>query len=74
MAQLAAHYAHAAASTRHPSSLLRTCWEAFQQRRERQKMRAALYELSDRELTDFAIARCDIEYVASHRTINPREG
>jgi hypothetical protein len=39
-----------------------------------QKLRAALFGLSDRELMDIGIARDEIDYVASHRSIDPRSG
>ena len=73
MTQIAAHFAPAAASTRHPTSLFKACWDALLERRERQKVRAALYALSDRELADFAIARCDVEYVAANRNTDSRD-
>ena len=72
MTQIAAHFAHHAASTRHSSSLFKTCWDAVTELRERRKVRAALTALSDRELADFAIARCDIDYVAVNRSTDPR--
>jgi uncharacterized protein YjiS (DUF1127 family) len=59
-------------STRHVSGLLWRFWEAFQQRRERQKLRAALYNLNDAELQDIGVARSEIDYVASNRDIDPR--
>ncbi|QOZ37933.1 DUF1127 domain-containing protein [Bradyrhizobium sp. CCBAU 53421] len=59
-------------STRHVSSFILKCWDAFQERRERQKMRAALSNLSDTELMDIGTTRGEIDYVASHRGIDPR--
>ena len=59
-------------STRHISSLIWKCWDAFQERRERQKLRAALSDLSDRELMDIGTTRGEIDYIASHRGIDPR--
>jgi uncharacterized protein YjiS (DUF1127 family) len=44
----------------------------FQERRERQKLRATLSDLSDRELMDIGTTRGEIDYVASHRGIDPR--
>ena len=58
--------------TRHVASFVWKYWYAFQERRERQKLRASLADLSDRELMDIGIARDQIEYVASNRTIDPR--
>ena len=43
-------------------------------RGERQKLRAALFGLSDRELMDIGIARDDIDDITSHRSIDPRSG
>ena len=59
-------------STRHISSFIWKYWDAFQERRERQKLRATLSELSDRELADIGTARGEIDYIASHRGIDPR--
>jgi len=59
-------------STRHVSSLISKCWDAFQERRAHQKLRAALSGLSDAELMDIGTTRGEIDYVASHRRIDPR--
>ncbi len=59
-------------STRHVSSFIWKCWNAFQERRERQKLSATLSDLSNRELTDIGTTRGEIDYVASHRGIDPR--
>jgi uncharacterized protein YjiS (DUF1127 family) len=40
--------------------------------RERRKLRANLYDLSDRELQDIGIARGEVDYVASNRSVDPR--
>src|SRR2546429_9822321 len=61
-----------AVSTRRVSSLFRTYWGAFQQRHERQRLRTALCDLSDRELMDIGTTRGEIDYVASNRGIDPR--
>ena len=45
--------------------------DALQMRGERQKLRAALFGLSDRELMDIGIARDEIDYIASHRSVGP---
>jgi len=45
-------------------------WRAFQERRQRQRLRAALHYLSDRELMDMGITRDEIDYFASHRAID----
>ena len=59
-------------STRRVSSLFRRYWGAFQERRKRQRLRATLCDLDDRELQDIGIARGEIDYVASNRSIDPR--
>ncbi|MFB9267350.1 DUF1127 domain-containing protein [Bradyrhizobium erythrophlei] len=59
-------------STRHVSSLIWKYWDAFQERREHQRLRVALYNLSDHELRDIGIARGEIDYVAANRSIDPR--
>lgn len=60
------------ASTRHISSLFRRYWCVFRERRERQRLRAASYDLSDRELMDIGATRGEIDYVALSRSIDPR--
>jgi uncharacterized protein YjiS (DUF1127 family) len=59
-------------STRHVPSFIWKCWDAFLEPRERQKLRATLSELSDGELMDMCTTRGEIDYVASHRGIDPR--
>jgi uncharacterized protein YjiS (DUF1127 family) len=59
-------------STRHASSFIWKYWDALQEHRERQKLRAAMSDLSDRELMDIGATRGEIDYVASHRGIDPR--
>jgi uncharacterized protein YjiS (DUF1127 family) len=59
-------------STWHVASFIWKYWDAFQERRERQKLRDALSNLSDRELMDIGTTRGEIDYVASHRGIDPR--
>lgn len=59
-------------STGHLCSFVWKYWDAFRERRERQKLRATLSNLSDAELTDIGTTRGEIEYVASHRGIDPR--
>jgi uncharacterized protein YjiS (DUF1127 family) len=61
-----------AVSTRRVSSFFKRCWGAFQESRKRQKLRATLYDLSDRELMDIGTTRGEIDYVASNRSIDPR--
>ena len=47
-------------------------WDAFQERRKRERVRTALYDLKDSELKDIGIARGKIDYVASNRDTDPR--
>jgi uncharacterized protein YjiS (DUF1127 family) len=61
-----------AASTQLVSSFFKRYWAAFQERRERQRLRAALSDLSNRELMDIGTTRGEIDYVASNRSIDPR--
>ncbi len=58
-------------STWHVTSFISKCWDAFQERRERQKLSATLSDLSDGELMDIGTTRGEIDYVASHRGIDP---
>ena len=60
------------ASTRRVYSFLRSYWEAFQERRKRERLRADLSCLNDFELQDIGITRGEIDYVASNRSIDPR--
>ena len=60
------------ASTRYASRLIWKYWDAFQERRERRKLHAALSDLSDRELMDIGSTRGEIDYIASNRGIEPR--
>jgi uncharacterized protein YjiS (DUF1127 family) len=64
--------AQTSASTRRIASLFRRYWGAFQERRKRLRLRATLCDLNDRELQDIGIARGEIDYVASNRSIDPR--
>ena len=61
-----------AASTRRILGFFKRYWGAFQQRRKRQGLQAALSDLSDRELMDIGTTRGEIDYVASNRSIDPR--
>src|SRR5258708_32277016 len=61
-----------AASARRFSSFFKRYWDAFQERRERERLGAVLYGLSDWELRDVGIARDQIAYAASNRGIDPR--
>ena len=61
-----------AVSTGRVPGFIRGCWSAFQERRQREKVRAALYALNGRDLHDIGIAHSDIEYVASNPNLDPR--
>jgi uncharacterized protein YjiS (DUF1127 family) len=63
---------HSAARTHRLSSFFMGYWDAFQERRQRERLRAALSDLSDRELMDIGTTRGEIDYVASNRDIDPR--
>ena len=52
-----------AASTRSVLSLLKRYWRAFQERRQRQSLRASLHDLSDRELMDIGVTRDEIDCI-----------
>ena len=60
------------ASTRNVFGFIWKCWNALQERRARQKLRATLSDLSDRELRDIGLSHGEIDYAASHRGIDPR--
>jgi uncharacterized protein YjiS (DUF1127 family) len=62
----------AAASTQRSPSFFKKYWDAFQERRQRQRVRTALCDLSDWELKDIGTTRGEIDYVASHRGGDPR--
>jgi uncharacterized protein YjiS (DUF1127 family) len=53
-------------------SPLETYWNAFQEWRKREKLRTQLCRLTDSELADIGVTRGEIDYVASHRGIDPR--
>jgi uncharacterized protein YjiS (DUF1127 family) len=60
------------ASTPNVHGLLKGYWAAFQERRERARLRTVLCDLSDLELRDIGIERGEIDYVATNRSIDPR--
>jgi uncharacterized protein YjiS (DUF1127 family) len=71
-AHSAAELGQTTASTRRAYSFLRGYWDAFQEWRKRQRLRADLSCLNDFELQDIGITRGEIDYVASNRAIDPR--
>ncbi len=59
-------------STRRVAGFLKRYWDAFQERRKRERLRAKLSDLNDWELQDIGITRGEIDYIASNRSIDPR--
>ena len=55
------------ASTRGALRWLKGCWRAFQERRQRNRSRASLNDLSERQLMDIGLAQGDIECIVAHR-------
>jgi uncharacterized protein YjiS (DUF1127 family) len=53
-------------------TFLKSSWGALLEWRKRQRLRATLYGLSDRELLDIGTTRGEIDFVASNRGIDPR--
>lgn len=56
-----------ATSTRRVLSLLKRYWRAFQKQRQRQRLRACLLNLSNRELMDIGVTSDEIDRIAAHR-------
>jgi uncharacterized protein YjiS (DUF1127 family) len=61
-----------AVCTRRFSSFFKRYWDAFRERRKRQRLRVTLCDLSDRELMDIGTTRGEIDYVALNQGIDPR--
>jgi uncharacterized protein YjiS (DUF1127 family) len=55
-------------------SLLKRCWRAFQEQRQRQRVRASLHDLSDRELKDIGLTSTEIDCIAAHRALDRLRG
>ena len=53
-------------------SPLENYWDAFLEWRKRNRLRTRLCHLTDSELADIGISRGDIDYVVSHRDMDPR--
>jgi uncharacterized protein YjiS (DUF1127 family) len=62
----------AGTSTRLGLAVFKIFWAALLEWREREKLRANLCQLSDRDLRDIGIARGDIEYSIANRSVDPR--
>jgi uncharacterized protein YjiS (DUF1127 family) len=53
-------------------SLLKNYWGTLLKWRQREKLRARLNDLSDRELRDIGITRGEVDYAASNGAADPR--
>jgi uncharacterized protein YjiS (DUF1127 family) len=49
--------------------LLGEYWRAFQERRQRERVRGSLNDLSDRQLIDIGLTAGDVDHIAAHRAI-----
>ena len=61
-----------ATAKRQVYSPFETYWNTFLEWRKRDRLRTQLCRLTDSELADIGITRGEIDYVASHRDIDPR--
>jgi uncharacterized protein YjiS (DUF1127 family) len=61
-----------ATAKRQVYSPLEKYWNTFQEWRKRDRLRNQLCHLTDAELADIGITRGEIDYVASHRDMDPR--
>ncbi|MHB8272644.1 DUF1127 domain-containing protein [Bradyrhizobium sp.] len=59
-----------ATSARSVLSLLKSYWRAYQERYRRQRLRATLHDLSDRELMDIGVTRAEIDCIAAYRAFD----
>jgi uncharacterized protein YjiS (DUF1127 family) len=51
-------------------SLLKRYWRSLQERYRRQRLRATLQDLSDRELMDIGVTRAEIDHIAAYRAFD----
>ena len=61
--------------TPHAPAFLKRCRTTFQEWRKRARLRAALYALPDRDLSDIGVSWSEIEYLAlngTDRRVDPR--
>lgn len=56
------------ASARLGSTFWKRAWTGLLEWRERYRLRARLYDLSERELRDIGITRGEVEYLAANRS------
>ena len=68
----AAELKQATRLTQPVSNFLGRCWGAFHQWRKRDRLRAELYSLNDRELVDIGITRGEIDFLSSNQGIDPQ--
>jgi uncharacterized protein YjiS (DUF1127 family) len=68
----ATEFGQTTTSTNRVSGFFRRYWGSFQEQRQRQRLRATLSDLSDRELMDIGTTRGEIDYVGSSRFMDPR--
>ena len=61
-----------ATAKRQVYSPLENYWNAFMEWRKRDRLGSQSCHLTDSELADIGITRGDIDYVASHRDMDPR--
>ena len=59
-----------ATSERSVLSWLKSYWRAFQEQCRRQRLRATLHDLSDRELMDIGVTRAEIDCIAAYRAFD----
>jgi len=55
------------ASTRSVLRWIARYWRALRERRRRNRLRASLHDLSDRQLMDIGLTQGDIDCIAAHR-------
>jgi uncharacterized protein YjiS (DUF1127 family) len=55
------------ASTRNVLRSLSEYWRAFRERRQRNRLRLSLHDLSERQLMDIGLTSGDIDCIAAHR-------
>jgi uncharacterized protein YjiS (DUF1127 family) len=58
-----------AAATRSVFSSLERCWRAFQESRQRRRLRASLRDLNERQLMDIGLTPGDIDCIVAHRAL-----
>jgi len=55
------------ASTRNVLRSLKGYWRSFREKRQRNRLRSSLHDLSDRQLMDIGLTAGDIDCIAAHR-------